>query len=111
MAPFARLGDDLLVAQQHPARRSAETLVERHVDRVEERRDLRQGPIVEGPALPQSRAIEVSCDTMRTRPLDLGDEVLPGREPATDLALRQLEQERRDRLLDRLQVRERDQLA
>ena len=48
-------------------------------------------------------------DPALPRPLDLGDEVVPLREEPARLALRELEQERGDRLVDRLEVLEPDQ--
>ena len=47
---------------------AAEILVQRDVDRVEQRRDLAQRPAVERPALPQPRAVEVQRDAVRARP-------------------------------------------
>ena len=44
-----------------------------------------------------------------TRPLDLGEQVIPFRKPAADLALRQLDQQRPDRRAQRLEILERDQ--
>jgi hypothetical protein len=48
-------------------------------------------------------------DPALPRPLDLGDEVVPLRKEPARLALRELEQERRDRLVDRLEVLQADQ--
>ena len=107
----ARLGDDVVLAQEHAAGRRAEALVERDVDRVEQRGDLGERPPVERLRLPEPRAIEVDRGAAVAGVPDLRDEVVPRGQPAADLALRQLDDERRQRLLDRLEVVERDQLA
>ncbi len=104
LAPETRFGDDVLFAEQHAAGQPAESLVERHVDGVEQRGDVGQRPIVERRRLPQSGAVEVDCGAPRMGTGDLGDEVVPGREPAADLALRELDQERGERLADRFDV-------
>ena len=86
-----------------------ESLVERDVDAVEEARDLRVRSLVVRHRLPEACAVEMHGDPALPRPLDLGDEVVPLREEPARLALRELEQERRDRLVDRLEVLEPDQ--
>src|SRR6185436_1830338 len=84
-------------------------LVEGYVDRVEQRRDLRQRTAVERQALPEPRSVEVQRDAAIARPGALIAELLPAGELSADLALRQLEQQRCDRLHQRVEIGARDQ--
>ena len=108
-APDARLGDHVLGAGEDAAAERAEILVERHVDRVEERRDLAQRPAVERPALPEPRAVEVQRDAVRARPGRLRAQVAPRGKLPAEIALRQLEQQRAERLAHALEILERDE--
>src|SRR4029079_16621918 len=83
---------------------AAEALGERDVDRVEQGGDLVVRTAVVRPALPEPRAVEVEGDIAGARPLRLRDELAPLRKHAAELALRQLEDERRHRLVDRGEV-------
>jgi hypothetical protein len=66
-------------------------------------------PPVERLRLPQARAVEVQRDAVLARPVRLRHEVFPfGQEPS-DLPLRQLEEQRCDRLPQRFEVSELDQ--
>ena len=94
-------------ASAAPARR-AEILVERDVDAVEQPGDLGVVAAVERADLPQPRAVEVQRDLPLARPAGLGDQVVPLRQPSADLPLRELEQQRRQRLGDPLEVGQRD---
>jgi hypothetical protein len=88
--PDARLGDQRGIARERGTRDPAEALVERDVDAVEQPRDLAVRPPVVGLRLPEAGSVEVHRDVPLPGPSDLGDEVVPGRQEATDLPLRQL---------------------
>src|SRR5437764_2793743 len=57
--PDPRLVDQVLRSGECGSRRCCEILVERDVDGVEEPGDLVEPALVEGPALPESRAVEM----------------------------------------------------
>src|SRR5204863_6372641 len=79
-------------------------LVERDVDGVEEPGDLVEPALVEGPALPESRAVEMERGTALARLVAGRYEIVPRRKLPAELALRQLEQQRRDRLPNLVEV-------
>jgi len=108
-APDQCLCDHVLGAGEDATAERAEVLVQRHVDRVEERRDLAQRPAVERPALPEPRAVEVQRDAVRARPGGLRAQGTPRRKLPTEIALRQLEEQRAKRFVDALQIRALDQ--
>ena len=77
LAPGARLRDHVLVTEQHAAGQSTETLVERHVDGVEQACDLCQRAVVERTRFPQARTVEVDGRASVSGERDLRDEVVP----------------------------------
>ncbi len=107
--PDARLGNELRIPGERGARYGAEALVERDVHAVEEPGDLGVGTLVVRHRLPEPRAVHVQRYPSLARPAGLCAEVVPFREQAADLSLGKLEQERGDRLPDRLEVLEPDQ--
>src|SRR5579859_2514263 len=87
--PDTRLRDKVRGTSQRRARQSADTLVERDVDAVEERRDLRVRAVVERRGLPQARAVHMREGMLGARPGRLLRQLLPGRKLAAEVALRQ----------------------
>ena len=102
--PDTGLVDHVLRSREHAAAESAEVLVERDVDAVEQRRDIAKRTAVEGLTLPQPRAVEVQRDAVRPRPLRLGDEASPRRKLTAEVALRELEQQRSEWLRHRFEI-------
>ena len=109
--PLARLRDQLLVAREQAAADAAEALVEREVDAVEQRRRPRPRAGRRTAATPSRRApsrwVAVPCERASAV---CATQVVPRRQPAADLALRQLDQQRRGVLRHLLEVGERDEL-
>lgn len=91
------------------SREPGEVLVERHVDGVEERADLRVGALVERRDLPQAGAVEMDRGAALADRRDLRAQIAPVRQLPADLALGKLNQDRLERRVQRLQVRARDQ--
>ena len=97
-APDPGLGDEVLAAEQHRAGERADALVERHVDGVEQRGDVGVGPRrVRFARLPQPGAVHLQVNAARAGERRQRDEVVPRRQPAADLAGRQLDQQRGER--------------
>ena len=96
--PDARFVDHVGRAREDAAGRREQVLVEGDVDGVEERRDLVERPVVEGAALPEPRAVEVERGAACARGLGARDQIVPRRQPTSEVALRQLEQHRGDGL-------------
>ena len=103
-SPNARFGDELLGTRDYAAAEAAEPLVERDVYGVEQRCDLRVRTLVIRGRLPDPGTIEMRRGASSVCPVDLADEVVPLRKPATDLSLWQLDQQRADGRVERLQV-------
>lgn len=108
-APDPRLIDHLGRPGQHAAADAPETLVERHVDGVKQRCQLGGRALVVRGGLPDPGAVEMQRDAPRSRPLNLRLQLLERRQPPAELALGQLQQQRAERPVQRLQVLERDQ--
>ena len=87
----------------------ADALVKGDIDAVEERGDLGVGALIERAGLPEPGAIHVHGGPLLARPGDLRLQVRPRRELPADLALRQLQQQRRKRARGRAQIVEGDQ--
>ena len=75
---------------------------------IEERRDLIVRAPVVRPRFPQSRAVEVHVPAAFARGFGHRDELVPGRQEPAELALRQLDQQRRDGFGECAYVVERD---
>ena len=83
-------------ARERGAGDGADALVERNVDRVEQRADLgMRARRVRLARFPQPRAVHVHADAARARERGQLDELVPGRQLAADLARGQLDQQRR----------------
>jgi predicted amidohydrolase len=96
--PDPSLVDDLAWTSQRAPCRCAKILVERHVDRVEQARDLSQRPTVVGLALPQASSVQVKCGATGAGSLAGRHQVIPSWQLAAQVTLRELEQERRKAL-------------
>ena len=107
--PDARLGDKIRRSGQDGAGDAAQDLVKGDIHGVEGGGDLGAGAPVERLALPQPGAVHVDRDAAQPGPGDLRRQVFPGGQPPADLALRQLQQQRRQRLVHLLQVFQGDQ--
>src|SRR5260221_12843927 len=107
--PDTRLGDEVCWPGQRRSGDAADSLVERHIHAIEECGDLGVRPLIERGGLPEPCAVHVQRDAMRLCPLRLCRQLLPWWQQAADLALRQLEQQRGEWLVNRRQGRVSDQ--
>ena len=78
------------IAQQHAAGQAAQAFVKAHVDRVGQRCDLGQRPVVMRGRLPQPRAIEMQGHALSPAPGAEGHEFVPGGQAVAAAAQRQL---------------------
>jgi len=104
MLPNARLGDEVRIAGERGARDCAETLVERNVRRIEARRDLGVRPPEERGRFPEPCAIEMDVRAACASGVAEGDEVVPVRQHAAELALRKFDEHGSERIGDRREV-------
>ena len=107
--PLPHLADDLGRTGDAAAGQRADALVEGHVDGVEQGGYVTGRPPVAGSRLPQPRPVQVRRRASLVRPRDLGPQVIEDRLLAADIALWQLDQQRRRGLADRAEVRQRQQ--
>ncbi len=107
--PHPGVRDRLVGPRQHAAGQAAEALVQRHVDGVEQCRDRLVGALVVRRGLPDPGPVQMGGRPVGVGPFGLGHERVPVRQPAADLALGQLQQQRADRRVQRLEVGELDQ--
>lgn len=108
-SPDTRLGDKVRGSRKYAARQPAQSLVERDIDRVKGRGELRVAAPIEGRRLPDPGAVQMNRRAAVAGPPELCDKIVPSRQLTADLALGQLDQQRPDPCLHTLQIGEGEQ--
>ena len=105
--PHARGRDRRRIAGERAARDAAQAFVERHVDGVRDRRDLRDRSAETWCGLPQSRAVDVEGGARVTRVRGDGAELVPRGYAIARAPQRELDDDGSERFVDGGELRER----